>query len=123
MKGNWSESQIWSLPGAMALSRPLYICYPNCRVLVLKSSTHYEYSDTVCHWNDDLQTGVYWKRGEKAYAQTACKYLGEQTVKESSLKTQINLIAKHHETVADQTCAREVKDKKSWPLKKLKQEV
>lgn len=122
MKGNWSESQIWSLPGAMALSRPLYICYPNCRVLVLKSSAHYEYSDTVCHWNDDLQT-VYWKREEKAYAQTACKYLSEQTVKESSLKTQINLIAKHHETVADQTCAREVKDKKSWPLKKLKQEV
>lgn len=52
------------------------------------------------------------EKGRKSYAQTACKYLGEQTIRGSSRRTQINLIAKHHEKVADQTCARGVKDKK-----------
>lgn len=95
----------------MALSRLLYICYPNCRALVLKSLTHwmFRYCASLKWWS------VNWcalEKGRKSYAQRACKYLGEQTIRGSSLRTQINLIAKHHEKVADQTCARGVKDKK-----------
>lgn len=100
----------------MALSRLLYICYPNCRVLVLKSLTHwmFRYCASLKWWS------VNWcalEKGRKSYAQRACKYLGEQTIRGSSLRTQINLIAKHHEKVADQTCARGVKDKKNLSSK------